>query len=793
MVLSYIKIALRNLRRNRLIAFINIFGLGLAMSIGLMELVRTQDALSYDTFHPNPDHTYRIISAYRQKDGQSWKLASTPYPLRNALAADTTNQTVSLYPALQGPATAAGKEINLNTAFTGTNFFHIFGFTLSQGDPQTALGQPGSIILTAPTAKRFFGSANPMGKFISFGKKGQYLVTGVLSNHPKSHIDFDAYISSQDLHTDLSDNWSECRAAYTYVLTKNSAALKSQLSSLAAAANSRDRKGTLSFDIQKITNITPGPSDLYNDIGRGSSWSKILTEITITLLLLIAACFNYTNLTVARALTRAKEVGVRKINGARRYQIFVQYVVEACVTSFLSLAFAWFLFSLIIRYAPFNDGYEMVPSSFHYNIPFVVATLGFALFTGLLAGVAPAWILSAFRPLRVLKNLTTAKLFGSVGLQKTLIVFQYTLSLVVILFLAAFYRQFSFLASADRGFRRDNTLVVPLNGANKEIVSSALAAASGVNTISGLSVAFQPRYEGARGPAWIDNNQKGTITLNYIFTDHSFLPSMKIAIEAGHNFTADADSTGEHSTIINVKAAKLLGFQQPKDALGGRLWVNDSTRLTIIGVTKDFIYEGAGRPVSATAFRNKKGACNYLYIDAGSSDRTAITARDRAAITARLVAAWKQVAPTQPFTSSWLDDDIAAMDNQRATLSLLGYIAFMAMSIATLGLLGLVIYSVETRRKEVSIRKVIGASQLQLVRLLSRRFIKLLVIAGAIGLPVGYTLGFLFQMNFAQRPANNLLTAIACFSLLLAIGLITIISQTYSAAKQNPAPALKNE
>ncbi|MBS1603895.1 MAG: ABC transporter permease, partial [Bacteroidetes bacterium] len=556
MLLSYIKIALRNLRRNKLISFINIFGLGLSMSIGLMELVRIQDALSYDKFHPYPDRTWRIISEYRQSDGQHWKLASTPAPLRDALKTDTADiqQIVAINTSLRGPATAAGTELNLNAAFTEPSFFRIFGFTLTAGDPQTALDNPGSIVLTAATARRFFGAADPMGKFISFGKKGQYIVTGILATPPtKSHIDFDAYASGSSIP---SNDWGDCRAAYTYVLTKNTGSLKGRLRTIAATVNKTDKQGVLSFDIQPLSKITPGSSDIYNDIGRGGAWSKLWIEIDVTLLLLIAACFNYTNLTVSRALTRAKEVGVRKINGARRYQIFMQYIVEACVTAFLALGFAWLLFSLIVRYAPFNDGYEMVPSSFHYDIPYVLTTLGFAFFTGLLAGSAPAWMLSSFRPLRVLKNLTTARLFGSIGLQKTLIVFQYSLSLILIIFLSAFYRQFALLSSKDRGFKKDNVLVVHLNGADKDRVATALAATSGVSSVSGLSVAFQPRYEGARGPGWIDKNQKGQINFNYFFADRAFIPAMKIDLLAGTNFTSD-DST-ERSVIINSKASKLL-------------------------------------------------------------------------------------------------------------------------------------------------------------------------------------------------------------------------------------------
>ncbi|HXO75434.1 MAG TPA: ABC transporter permease, partial [Puia sp.] len=703
---------------------------------------------------------------------------------------------VSLYPELNGTATADGKELNLKGAFTGPAFFKVFGFTLAAGDPLTALEQPNSIVLTKTTAGKFFGAGNPMGKIIMIKNKGNFIVTGVLAETGKSHIDFNAYTSSSSIPhlvqtkqlPDKSNDWGDCRPAYTYVLMKEGSGnttLKGQINSIAAGINKADKAGALSFDMQSITKISPARSDLYNDIGTGEPWSKLWIEIDICLLLLIAACFNYTNLTVARALTRAKEVGVRKINGAMRYQIFLQYIVEACVTAFLALGFAWTLFSLIIRYAPFNDGYEMVPSSFRYNPDYFLATLGFALFTGVLAGTAPAWILSAFKPLRVLKNLSTAKIFGSIGLQKTLIVFQYSLSLVAIIFLFSFYRQFSFMASADHGFKRNNILIIPLNGIDKDRAANVIAATGGISSVSGLSTTFDGRYQSMRGPGWVDNGQKGAVSLNYFFTDRHFIPSLKIDLLAGRNFTADADSTGERSVIINSKAAHLLGFKTASEALSNRLRVDDSTSLEIIGVAKDFIYENAGRPIDAMAFRNKKGACNYLFVDVGQSEKKAVTDR--------IAGAWKTIAPSQPFSSSWLDDDLENNDTQRATISLLGYLAFMALSIATLGLLGLVIYSVEIKRKEISIRKVIGASQSQLVRLLSRRFIKLLVIAGAIGLPIGYTLSFLFQMNFVLRPGSGLLSAVMCFVLLFCIGLVTIISQTYAAAMENPAKSLKVE
>jgi putative ABC transport system permease protein len=785
--------------RNRLVSFINIFGLGLSMSVGMMELVILQDNLSYDHFHPFPDRTYRIISKYQKKTGEQWTLASTPLPLYSTIKTDTADieEAVNLYPQLNGPAHFGDKELNLNGAFTEPSFFTVFGFKLVLGDPASALQHPNAIVLTKETAEKFFGSANPMSKLITIDHRGTFIVTGILSTPPgKSHIDFDAYAAVsaiprlvQDRQLpDKSADWGDCGVAYTYVVMKKGTGrntLMGQVNSIAAEANRNDKDGKLAFDTQPIEKIRPAHGDIYNDIGGGTTWMKLWVGIDVALLLLIAACFNYTNLTVARALTRAKEVGVRKISGAKRSQIFIQYIVEACLLAFFALGFAWILFSFIIKYAPFNDGYEMIPSSFRYSLPFAGYTVGFALFTGLMAGTAPAWILSAFKPLRVLKNLSTAKIFGNVGLQKTLIVFQYSLSLVIIIFLFSFYRQFSFMAAADQGFKRDNILVVPLNGVDEKIAANAIAATGGIQSVSGLSIAFKPHFNGMRGHGWVDNSRKDALSINYLFTDPSFIPSMKISLLAGRNFSPGADTTMEQVVIINAKAAQNLGFREYENALGKKLWVNDSISLDIIGVVKDFAYENAGKPVDPIAFRNKKGACNYLYIDVGNSDKPAVTGR--------IARTWARLAPSQPFSASWLDDDLENNNSQRATLSLLGYLAFMAVSIATLGLFGLVIYSVEIKRKEVSIRKVIGASQKQIVGLLSKKFIKLLLIAGAIGLPIGYTLGFLFQMNFVLRAGHGLAAAFLCFILLLSIGLVTIISQTYKASLENPAKNLKAE
>lgn len=796
MLKSYLKVAWRNLTRNRLISFINIFGLGLSMSVGLMIFIRVQDQLSYDNFHPDERHTYRVISEYAKKNGEQWEMASTPLPLEEKLKEmGGVRLATSIYPACNGKASIDGKEMYLNGVYTNPSFFNVFGFSFAKGNPVTALQQPNSIVLSWETAQKFFGTGDALGKMISLEKGENLTVTGVLNKTPgKSHIDYDGFASAAGVHLletekklrPLSTDWYAFDAAYTYIVTdKNTktASIKKDLALLATELNKNDKQGAVSFALQSLGSITPGTDRLANDIGNGrSSWAKLYFELAVGFIILLAACFNYTNLTIARALTRAKEVGVRKITGAKRGQVFVQYIIESVMLSLLAAGFAWVLLSFIIEYAPFNDGYEFIPSSFRYNTAMVIASLLFTLFTGILAGVAPAWMLSSFKPLQVLKNLVTAKVMGRVSIQKVLIVFQYSLSLTIIIFLLSFYRQFSFMSDLDPGFRRENVIEVPLNGASEKLAEQQLAGISGVRSVSALSSPLGKRFSGMSMPVWT-NGKENTATVNYYFADTAFLNHMQLQLLAGSTFPS-GDAPKEDAMLINQKMALAFGWTNYTQAIGQMLWINDTTAVKVTGVVKDFAYENPGRQIQPLALRSRAGAYNYLYVQTASKDADILT---------RINEVMKNLAPQQVSKAVWLEEELAQSNSQKATISLLGYLAFMAIAIASLGLLGLVMYTVEVKRKEISIRKIAGAATSDLVRLLSKGFIRLLLIAGCIAIPIGYALGFLFLQNFSHRVNLGISGALTCFAVLLLIGLATVISQTYRAAIKNPVTALRTE
>ncbi len=785
MFYQYLTIAYRNLSRQKLVSFINIFGLGMAMSVALLQGVILQHEMDYDRFHPNVDRTYRILSGITEPNGNNYVLASSPLPLAASLAADSSKIEAAL--VVQPFSTAnfqlTNKEASFQGAFVHGDFFKVFGFRLQKGNPATALSAPGNIVLSAQAAKRFFGDDEPIGKTIQFPGQQTVLVSGVLQHPPgKSHLDLDGYIYTA---TPDTGSWFNVQQGYTYLLLQKSARKKDvdlRLLQLSGELNQRSNGARYAFEMQALEDIRPADRQLYNDIGGGTSWTKLQTGITVSLIILVAACFNYINLSIARAMAKAKEVGVRKIIGAKRRQIFAQYLVDALLSTSMALVFAWFLLSFIVSYAPFNDDYEFIPSAWNYNGYFVIGSMLFAAFTAVLAGVVPALMLSAFDPLKVLKNLRSIKIFGKMGLQKSLIVFQYSFSLIVLIFLTTFFRQFNFLGKQDMHFNQENLLVIDLQGMDGQIVAQQLEKIAGVDTLSAASSLFNPHFNGRHATVQSKLPDIDRQSMNTVICQPEFLTQLNLQWIAGKNLPG-ANQNGAY-LVVNETAARRLGFQQPEKALGATVIAEDTVTCTITGIVRDFSYEKSGKRIDPLLFRTGK---SYAQLYVSAYPENAVETKRR------LMAAWPSTGSKQPARVSSLADEIARNNSQKGTLSILAYLSFIALSIASLGLLGLVIFSVESRRKELGIRKIIGASRLELTRLISMSFIKLLLISGAISIPIGYLVSFLFLQNFLERVGFIFVFTLACFAAMFGIGLFTIGSQVLTATAQNPVNALRED
>ena len=794
MLKNYILVAWRSILKNRLFSAINITGLALSMSVCMIVMVRVMDSLTYDNFHDDDDKIFRIISEVKSTNGSRWDFASTPLPLAETLSKDSVlfESVTQLYPSLHDVTTADIKELEIRGAFAEESFFKLFSFPLKYGEPGTALSQPYSIVLSEELATKLFGNVDPSGKTIPLKKFGVFTVTGVLKKTTqKSHISFSAFasISTVPLLEKMGklptkhDTWDSFEQGYTYVKLKHGTEneiLVNTLKRISAEINKPSSEGSLNFHAQRLRSITPGISDMIHEIGRGPTRGMLLAEAGVALIILVAAAFNYTNLSVARGLSRGKEVGIRKLSGAKRHQIFFQYILESIILAIFALFIANVIFGLILEYKPFNDGYEMVPAIIPGLAVISMFTL-FAILAGAFSGAMPAWILSSFQPARVLRNIGSEKVLGNLSGRKVLMVFQFALSLVVMVFLSAFNQQFEFLEKGDPGFRSDNQFMIPSAG-KREPIEQRLEQVKGIEKVGFTSNAFANRNSVTVKGSLLRTDER-PVAFTYYSCNPEFIVMADLKIIDGRLFTDGEPSSEE--ILINEKGVMALGLKTTSDALGHVLFFEDSVQGKITGVIKDFYTNGYGNAIPPLIIRNDPSAFRYTVVEAEGYSLEIVPE------SAKVV--WKEIYPDQVFEFIWIDREMRAANNGSATSSMLGFLSFMTITIASMGLLGLVVYTAETRRKEMSIRKIIGASVHQIIALFSKGFVMLLLIAAAIALPIGYALSQWFLMNFANRISFGITDLLNSFLILLAIGLTIILSQIGKVSVENPAKNLKNE
>lgn len=794
MLKNYILVAWRCILKNRLFSAINIIGLALSMSVCMIVLVRIMDSLTYDNFHEDDEKIFRIISEVKTSNGSRWDLASTPLPLAETLSKDSAmfESITQLYPAFHDATTADVKDLEIHGAFAEESFFQLFSFPLKYGEPATALSQPYSIVISEELSIKLFGNGDPSGQTLPLKKLGVFTVTGVIkTTTQKSHISFPAFASMATVPVmetlgklpTKHNNWDSFEDGYTYVRLNKAVEnefLESALRRISAEINKASSEGSFNFHAQPLGSITPGISDMVHEIGRGPTRGSLMAEAGIALIILMAAAFNYTNLSIARGLSRGKEVGIRKLSGAKRHQIFFQYILESIILALFALLVANVIFAFILEYKPFNDGYEMVPDITPGLVVLSVFTL-FAIIAGACSGAMPAWILSSFQPARIFGNIGSEKVLGNLSGRKVLMVFQFTLSLVVMVFLSAFNQQFEFLEKADPGFRSNNQFMIPSAG-KREQIKQKLEQVKGIKKVGFTSNVFANRNSVSVKVSLVRSDEN-PLTFNYYACSPEFIAMADLKVVDGH-LSLNAGSTSEE-ILINEKAVLALGFKTTSEALGSVLFSEDSIYGKVSGVVKDFYDNGYGNKIHPLIIRNDLLAFRYTVVEAeGHSLETAPN-------DSKLV--WKEIYPEQPFEFSWIDKDMKATNEGSSTFSMLGFLSFMTVTIASMGLLGLVVYTTEIRRREMSIRKIIGARVDQIIALLSKGFVMLLLVAAAIALPIGYALSQWFLMNFTNRISFGITDLLISFMVLLTIGLTIILSQTWKVSIENPARNLRSE
>lgn len=795
MIASYVKTSGRSILRSKLFSGINIFGLAASMSIGLLVIALVSDLLSYDSTLKNKDRIYRVVSTLSWPGQQPMKLASTSWKggvLIRQEVPGVESMTI-MRNGFGGDAYIGDNVIPVGGYYADPGFFDVFPFPLLKGVAATALTRPHSLVVTETTAKKLFGDREPMGQTVRFDSV-LYTVTGVLQDIPKFsqlHFELLVSLSSIDMSRSTSDgdylDWHNCFSNYVYIqLKKNSSpvAFGAALTTINKRENT-DPRSSVALSLQPLKDITMGPP-MGNENGTNVPIAQMYVIAGLALVILLSACFNYTNLSIARSLRRSREVGVRKVMGAGRWQVMGQFITESLIISLLSLVFA-FCFFLILR-GQFLEFHEVLRNAFALFLsPRVIGGfVALAVVVGILAGVLPAIFYSRINAVQVLKDASSLKVFRHVSLRKALVVIQYTFSLIFITATIIGYKQYKGFLRFDLGFKTANILNIKMQGNKPDVLAKELAALPGVKGISRSQLVLSLGSLWGSSMKYLNPNDSTPVAMNMI--DENYLRLHEYKFVAGRNFTAQPKGAPETDIIVNEAFLRRfdIGHGNAQKAIGEPVQLNGK-KLTIIGVLRDFHYGTLSDKINPTALRYSADLGPYLNVK--------VDAASMPTFLTSVATLWKQLDKVHPLDAKLYDVQIEEAYSQFAVmLKVIGFVALMAICISSLGLLGMVIYTMEKRVKEVSIRKVLGAGEGLLVYLLSRSFLFLLLIAAFIALPLTWLFfDKVLLTKFAYHQPISFGDVFIGLGFVALIAFVMIGVQTIKIVRANPARVLKNE
>ncbi|WP_420582008.1 ABC transporter permease [Reichenbachiella sp.] len=786
---NYFKTSVRNLARNKLFSFINIIGLAISMSVGLLVITMIVESGRFDTFHEKADHIYRVINTQTNGRGDEFKMATSSYFLSKKLEdVGGYEHKTTLYAGFGGDADTGSKKLIINGLWASKDFFNVFTFPLIKGDPATALTEPNSLVITEDTSFKLFGEEDPMGKLITVGER-EFLIRGVVQNPPKnSHFTFQALGSYVTIaNENQSDpDWSASSTMWiTYIYMtiphkEDVNQINHALSQICKTENEVIAPLQITAKLQPLGDIFNGAA-LGNQLGPTLPATAALIFAILPFIILLTACFNYTNLSIARSLRRTTEVGIRKVIGATRWDIFAQFVIESIIIALLAL-----LVSGII-YIPLREQFLILLDGDGLSLPITWSVIGafvlFAIFSGILASIIPATTLSKFQAVAVLRGASNVKLPAGLTLRKLLLITQFSISTILILGTIILNKQYIHATSYDLGFSTDQILNIDLQGNNHQLLRDAFAAVPDVKSISRSHHILHSTMTHLKDGKYKDPLDSAQVHINFI--DEFYLSNHQFSLIAGENFKYRSDSTEEQHVIVNEKLLERFDIDL-LNALGEKIVLEDK-KLTILGVVKNFNHSTLDAPIAPFAFRYDPTKYRYLNL--------AIHSDDYIATLDRLEKVWRNFDELHPFSATFYDDEI---DRAYMMFSMLikavGFLAILAISIAAMGLLGISVYAVETKIKEISIRKVMGASSIKLVYMLSKGYVWLLLVATLISAPLTYFIVNEFIIaEFAYLAPMTIWDVLGGLIVVFMIGLVMIGFQTYRAAQTNPADTLRNE
>jgi len=781
MIANYLKIAFRNIKRHKGYSFINIAGLAIGMTCSILILLYVQSELSYDKFHKNADNIYQVWAHLEKNTGRQFY--SMPLPLASAIK----DKLPEIIDATRCEAMGSVFLSYQNRKFyessmlaADPSFFKMFSFPFSQGNPNSALEDAFSIVISEAMARKYFSNEDPIGKVLSMDNQHELTVTGVIKNVPiNSTLQFDFVVPLELkilIQERRSDHWGAF-STRTFVELREDCNIGELNIKIANLLNERLLKRGQLLD-KNIVSMLPFAGRYFHFF---TDKTYIYIFSVIAFIILMIACINFMNLTTARSATRAKEVGVRKVAGAYRRNLIIQFLEESLFLSFTSVIFSFLLVFLFLPVFNSLVGKELV-----LNRPLVLLVfVGLALFTGIAGGSYPALFLSAFRPIKVMNGYLKSDLRRG-NLRRLLVVIQFSLSIILIAGTVIVHKQIDYLKNRNIGYDKEHIVRISMRGESSKyykVLKNELLHDERILGVTGSAFALPYFYhkEGG-GVDWEgkDPNNKVGVCANLV--DYDFTETLKIDIVEGRGFSREFPSDVREACLVNEEMAKLMELESV-DGASIRYY---SREIKIIGVMKNFHFKPLSNLIEPLILRLDPEEIGSVFIR--------IHPENISSSLAFIEKTWKRTIPMFPFEFSFLEEAMGRTYlNLERTGKLISSFAILAVFIACLGLFGLASFMAEQRTKEIGIRKVIGASVSNIILLLMKEFIKCVLIANIIAWPIAYYFMNRWLENFPYRSKFGLDILIFSATLTFIIALLTVSYQSIKAATANPVDSLRYE
>lgn len=790
MLVNNLKFAFRNLKRHKIYSFINIFGLAVGMACAILILLWIQDELSYDKFHEKANDIYRVVEKWRYSSGEMDYNRVTPGPLAPVLKADYPEiiHSTRFYGGFEKwQLTSDEKSYLCPGGAVDPDFFSIFTFPFVRGNPQTAFSKPHSIVLTEDLAEKIFGDNEPLGETIQLEYR-TFEVTAIIENIPRnSHLQFDFLIPCE-IFSSLKEDWTS-NNCYTYVLLQKKYSHKELSEKIAGVIQKHSPTSIETLYLQPLNQI-----HLYALEGGGLiTYLYIFSAMAFFILLI--ACINFMNLSTARSAKRFKEVGIKKVLGSSRLQLIKQFLSESILLSFVAFACAVILVEILLPVVNSTLGIQL---KMHYSGGLFLSLIGIAIITGIISGSYPAFFLSSFNPVAVLKGHLSMIPFRQRGnkkdsrgfsrrsaFRKTLVVTQFSLSIIFIVCVSVVYSQLNFIKKRDLGFNKENIVHLRMRGEFKqkyEEIKNELLKNSNILNVTATDRTPVMWSNSTDDVNWEGKKADEKIGMGVRMVDYDYLKTFQMEMAQGRFFSREFPTDATESFIVNEAAVKVMGMKSP---IGKRfsLWNRHGK---IIGVIKDFHTESLREEIEPFVL--------LIWPDWYGRMSIKLKSDNVSSVLGFLENKIKEFVPDYPFEYQFLDDEIDSLyKTEQLTGKIIMYITLLAIFVSCLGLFGLASFTSEQRTKEIGIRKVLGASVSGIVILLSRKFTKWVVIASLIAWPIAYFAMNRWLQNFVYRTSIGWWTFLLAGGLALVITFITVSYQSIKAALGNPVDSLRYE